>query len=342
MPSRLSVKHITVKRKRRPFLIRTVVIISLLALVLLAGSILSLSTANELMRAPARPLQTISSNVMPSYQLASFTSLNEQSMLSGWFFQSQGPAVSTIILVHNQGDNRFVLGLDSPPFFEYLTERGFNVLAFDLRNAGRSDGDLSGYGYAEWEDVLAAIRYVRRVASTRDVLLYGFGTGVTATLVAFDQLPRPGQEDLDDYPRDIRDLSFDQGYIRGLLLDTPASSADDYIRPDLQDQGFLGRYLLQYSVPYAIRLSTGGIQRPNLVGIISRAQIPVFIAGSDSDSRISDEQTRTFIDERQRLHPDTTVVFQSSASGTMSSYIEDPDGYEAALNQYFTRYFTAR
>ena len=56
MPSRLSVKHIPVKRKRRPFLIRTVVIISLLALVLLAGSILSLSTANELMRAPARPL----------------------------------------------------------------------------------------------------------------------------------------------------------------------------------------------------------------------------------------------------------------------------------------------
>ncbi len=342
MPSRLSVKHIPVIRKRRPFLARIVIIFSLPAIILIAAAIMSFSSANQLMREPPRPLQTISSNVMPPHQLASFTSLNEQSMLSGWFFQSQGPAVSTIILVHDQGENRFPLGIDSPPLFEYLTEKGFNVLAFDLRNAGRSDGDLSGYGYAEWEDVLAAIRYVRRVASTRDVLLYGFGTGVTATLAAYDQLPRSGQEDIDGFPRLIRELGFDQGYIRGLLLDTPASSADDYIRPELQDEGFLGRYLLQHSVPYAIRLSTGGIQRPNLVAIISRVQVPVFVASSERDSRIPYEQMQTFIDERQRLHPDTTVVFKTNASGTVRSYIEDQEGYEAALSQYFARYFQAR
>lgn len=339
MSAKLSISRVPGQKKRRPIFARIILLISLLAILVLIAGVLSFTRANQLMRQPAQPVAEISSNVMPVYQLASFPSLDEQTALSGWFFLAEGAPVSTIILVHDQGSNRLPFGLDSPRLFEHLTQRGFHVLAFDLRNSGRSEGELSGYGYSEWTDVLAAIRYVRRVSSTRDVLLYGIGTGVSASLIALDQLPLPDTDTM-DLPRLLRELEFDRSYVRGLLLDTPAASPDDYIRPVVREQDLLGRYLLQYTVPYAVRLSAGSTRQTSLIGVLSRSQLPVFISSSEKDSRISPDDVQPLIRERLRLHPETTVVFTSQAEGTAAGFIAQQQEYLDALDQYFRRYFS--
>lgn len=328
--------------------IRVIAIVSsLLALIVFFAAILTFSAANRLMRQPAKPLDTFSSNILPSFQLASFPSLDEQTMLSGWFFTTESTPLSTIILVHDQGKNRLQFGLDSAELYRFLVNQGYNVLAFDLRNSGQAEGEMSGYGYAEWEDVLAAISYVRKNSVTTNVLLYGFGTGVTASLLAIDELPPAGtaaseqaKEALAGYAKPIRDLGFDQSYIRGLLLDTPCQSADDYIQPILRQEGFLGNTLLQHTVPYAIRLSAGNPGQTSLITILTRCQLPVFLTYSTKDSFVGEPVITPLVRERQRLHPDTTIVFTTSKKGYADGYLQDQDAYKSAVEGFLARFFS--
>jgi hypothetical protein len=307
------------------------------ALILIIILIVTFVSADKMMRIERKPLAGFASNIMPDYQLASFPSLDEQTRLSGWFFQTAQPATSTIILVHDNGNNRLQFDLDSPALFEFLISQNFNVLAFDLRNSGKSEGQLSTYGYAEWEDVLAAIKYVRQYSATSDVVLYGIGSGVSAALMAWQELPAAGSTENAESVSD-NELGFDRGYIRAVILDTPAISPDEYIQADLREQGPLGRYLLQHTVPYAIRLSAGHARTSNLITIVSQMQIPVFATWCEPDSHISNESIQPFVDERVRLHPDTTRIFRVEKVGSGQGWQLDQAGYIQSLEAFLDRY----
>ncbi len=351
MNTRTSISRAPVTRHTSRRIRRLAVITTLLAIILMTIVVLTFVNASRLMREPAKPLDTFTSNILPAFRLASFPSLDEQSKLHGWFFPAKGDPVSTIILVHAQGRNRLQFDLDSAGLYEFLINQHFNVLAFDLRRSGQSEGEMSGYGYAEWADVLAAIKYVRKNTTTRDVLLFGFGTGTSAALIALDQLPpaglvaaAAGKDDtaanaLKKYAKEIQNLGFDQSYIRGLLLDTPCVSPDAFIQADCRQESTLGRWLLQYTVPYAIRLSSGGVAQANLITILTRSQLPVFISYSSADNQVGVEHITPLIDERLRLHPDTTVVHTNKQVGSVSGYLQDQEAYQSAISNYFQRFF---
>ena len=348
--TRSSIKRISYRRRPGRAIHLLAVLVSVLAMFLIAAVIWSFIAANDLMRKPAKPLANFSSNVLPEYRLISFTSLDEQTMLSGWFFPANGSALgsavgsakgsafSTVILIHDQGENRLQFDLATPAFYRHLTEQGLNVLSFDLRNSGQSGGDLSSFGYAEWTDVLAAIQYARKNAATTNVLLYGFGTGVSAAMIAWDQLPPP-DSDKKGYPKMIRELDFDQSYIIGLLLDSPASSPDDYIRAVYRDGSWIDRNLLRYTVPYAVRLSAGGIGTVSLTALLARCQPPVFIAWNEQDTTIGTESAQSPVQERIRLHPDLSVIWAGSEPGHIQGFLLEQDAYLAALDQYLNRFF---
>lgn len=354
MAARSSISRVPAER-HLPNRIRQLAIVSfIIVFIVVSVTVLSFTKANELMRQPATPLETFSSNILPSFSPISFPSLDEQTRLFGWFFNAPTKPVSTIVLVHDQGRNRLQFGLDSAEMVQYLLNQGYNVLAFDLRHSGQSDGELSSYGYSEWADVLAAIRYARQHAVTRDVLLYGFGTGTAASLLAIDRLPPAGTvaaaaagdskavDLLKSYPSQIRDLNFDQGYIRGLLLDTPCTSPDEYIRADSRDGGWKSGKLLQHVVPLAVRISSGNSGRSSagMVTMLTRSQVPVFLAYSEQTTHVSQESVATIINERLRLHPDTTMTHVTDEPGYIANYLQDKAGYLEAVGRFLSRYFS--
>ena len=53
-----------------------------------------------MMSVEKKELSNIPSNILPNYSATSFTSFDGQTNLSGWFFQTDDPK-STIILVHD-------------------------------------------------------------------------------------------------------------------------------------------------------------------------------------------------------------------------------------------------
>jgi uncharacterized protein len=98
--------------------------------------------------------------------------------LYGWFFHSKtGPATATVVYAHGNGGNLSYCDWVG----ESLAARGFDVLLFDYRGFGRSEGEAVGEGglYADAEAAYDFIIKERGVPSGR-VVLYGQSLGTAA------------------------------------------------------------------------------------------------------------------------------------------------------------------
>jgi pimeloyl-ACP methyl ester carboxylesterase len=89
------------------------------------------------------------------YQEATFSS-RDGLELSGWFIPPKNRA--TIVLCHGFGGNRLMVG----PIARLLIRHGFGVLMFEFRAHGRSQGDLSTWGWLEINDLHGALDYLSK------------------------------------------------------------------------------------------------------------------------------------------------------------------------------------
>lgn len=101
--------------------------------------------------------------------------------LHGWFMhaRTQGPAVGTILYAHGNGGNLSNVGW----LAERLATRGFDVLLFDYRGYGRSDGEVTDENslYADTDAAYDYLLRERQVTPTR-LVLYGQSLGTTAVI----------------------------------------------------------------------------------------------------------------------------------------------------------------
>ena len=96
--------------------------------------------------------------------------------LAGWRFPAAGTRRGTIVYLHGVADNRGAASGIAARF----TARGFEVVAYDSRAHGDSDGDACTYGYYEKGDL-------RRVLDTLEpgpVVLIGSSLGAAVALQA--------------------------------------------------------------------------------------------------------------------------------------------------------------
>lgn len=317
-------------------IVHLALILSIIAAVIIAALILSANTANTMMSVEKKDPSNIPSNILPNYSQTNFTSFDDQTNLSGWFFKTDNPK-STVILVHDTASDRMAFDLNTVDLVEDMLTSGYNVFLFDLRNSGESEGAISGYGYLEWMDVIGAIAHVRQISVTTNVILYGIGSGCTSALLALDKLPAEGEYE-QNYAANIEDLAFDRSYVVGVILDSPAKNSDDYIRPRVRESSSFG-FLTQYTVPYAIRISAGESSSVNLSADISRLPIPVCILYGDQDTFIGTGKISQIVSERERLHPSTTSSTVFSGAGYTQSFSKDPVGYRKAILDYLSVHF---
>jgi len=81
----------------------------------------------------------------------------EQIELVGWFIPGDSIESPTFIVLHGQNDNR----IGSLKYAGMLGRAGYNVLIYDQRYHGLSEGDFCTFGYYEGYDVSAAIDYLK-------------------------------------------------------------------------------------------------------------------------------------------------------------------------------------
>ena len=331
----------TKKRRRNPFIVRFALVLSIVATIIIVMITLTVFSSNNLLNIGKVDVTNVPSNILPSYSTTSFESIDGQTALQGWFFKTHNP-ISTIIVVHDTGSNRLPFGVEMIDMIENWLDNGYNVFLFDQRNSGTSGGDISCYGYLEWQDVLGAISIVRKISVTTDVILFGIGTGCTSQIMAYEKLPSPNMNDMElsSYSKNIREIGFDRSYIKGMIFDSPAKMSDDYIRPIVAQKEFMG-FLTQYFVPYAIRVSAGS-ENVNLAAEIARLPMPVMIIYGGHDNFIGADKINQIVTERSRLNQSLTKSTMITGAGYLEEYTISKNTYIEAVQDYLDSFFLVK
>lgn len=98
-------------------------------------------------------------------------------VLRGWWIP--GRLHRTVVMVHGLGSNR-----DEPlSRAAYLHTAGYNLLVFDLRGSGESEGAGPTMGYLEPADVKAAVAQARRLDGG-PIAVFGYSLGASSAIEA--------------------------------------------------------------------------------------------------------------------------------------------------------------
>ncbi len=129
---------------------------------------LSMVVADRLTRPYRRPLASSPAALGLAYEDVTFPSTMDHTTLRGWFLPVEG-SHRAVLVVHGRSSSRTGDHGELVAQAAALVDAGYNVLLFDFRAHGLSDGARYTLGADEQGDVLGAVRYLesRGFASER-------------------------------------------------------------------------------------------------------------------------------------------------------------------------------
>jgi pimeloyl-ACP methyl ester carboxylesterase len=128
-------------------------------------------------RRPPDPADSPANHGLP-YEDVSFPS-SYKATLRGWWIESE-KARGTVVMCHGQNGS-----MDSDlPLAAMLHQAGYNVLMFNFRAHGTSEGKYVTFGVFEKEDLLGAIDFLRREKGIERVAVFGLSMGAAVAMIA--------------------------------------------------------------------------------------------------------------------------------------------------------------
>jgi uncharacterized protein len=103
-------------------------------------------------------------------------------MLAGWRCRAAGKSRGTVVYLHGIADNR----ASARGIIQRYTARGLDVLAYDSRAHGESDGDACTYGFFEKHDLRRVIDSI----TSGPVILFGTSLGAAVAIQEAADDPR--------------------------------------------------------------------------------------------------------------------------------------------------------
>lgn len=236
--------------------------------------------------------------------------------LRGWIIEQEGPAGPqdelTVILVHGLNSNR--TGDYALELTDRLFELDFNVLLFDLRGHGESDGDQLSGGYFEKWDVLGAYDFlVQRGVPSERIGVLGWSMGAATALLAIAEEPA------------IRAVVADSAFADVLDL-----IAQETARTTPFPQWFVPVFIpgmsFMSSVLYGI--DVGAVAPEKAVAALD---YPILVIHGDADSRIP-------VGQSVRIHaaaPAGSELWLVPGSDHADAFFDAPDEYAVQVDAYF-------
>jgi uncharacterized protein len=136
---------------------------------------LSIFGAREAMVIPRLPLIYRAADLGVACEDVSFKTRGNNLTLKGWFLPGVNGRV--IAVVHGGFQNRIDANVDTPGLARAMVAKGYNVLLFDLRGRGESDGRGISLSNID-EDIGGVVDYLKsRGFASGDITLMGFCSG---------------------------------------------------------------------------------------------------------------------------------------------------------------------
>ncbi|PQQ66050.1 alpha/beta hydrolase [Acetivibrio saccincola] len=288
------------QRKRQVPKKLILVVILLITLTALIISIISIKTAMTLTKPERSELPVFSANIVPEYDSISFRDINNEVTLKGWFFISP-ESNKTIILAHGYGSNRLPFREDTIGLIKSFLNEGYNLMTFDFRNSGESEGDVTSVGYFEKSDLLGAIEYAKKRGSDEIVLL-GFSMGASTAILAAAE-----SQDVD-----------------AVIADSPFSDLTSYLDENLSVWSNLPSFFNKTTL-FTMKLLTGvdtkDVSPVNEIGKIYPR--PVLLIHSTDDELIPVKHSYIL----KEASGDNVELWETSGASHIKTYKEYPDEY---------------
>lgn len=213
--------------------------------------------------------------------------------LHGWLVRAATrPATATVLYFHGNGGNLSYLDW----LADRLSSRGFDVLLFDYRGYGQSEGDVSDER-GIYEDADAAYDFLVKERGVRpaSLVLYGQSLGTTAAVDVAARKP-----------------------CGGVILESGLSSASDMAAAIFP---VLPRFLRNLTR-----------NKFDSVGKLPRVKCPVLVAHGDRDATIPVAQGRALFDAA----PEPRQLIIVSGAGHNDLAIVGGTGYLDSLTKFIT------
>ena len=200
------------------------------------------------------------------FSVTTLDSLN----IEGWYTMNNLQTEQTIIVVHGIGGSRLSMLAQA----EALYEIGNNIIVFDLRNHGSSDGEITRMGFEERLDILAVVDFVENDLNIErdNIVLYGHSLGGVTTIFAASELS---------------DLA-------GIIIETAYTDVENLITDGIPPQTGFPAFPFDQML-FAILNNMMGIDiatvRP--IDVVSEINAPIFYMHSRTDIIIPYQHSET-------------------------------------------------
>jgi fermentation-respiration switch protein FrsA (DUF1100 family) len=244
-----------------------------------------------------------------AYENVTFPSLDAKLTLHGWFLSNSG-SQQVIIMVHGNGQNRVDPSIGTLDIAFGLVEHGYNVLMFDLRGYGESDGSTVSGGYYEKRDLEGAVDYMQG-RGFEHIGVLGFSLGAVTALLA-------GAEDTD---------------IDAIVSDSSFADLQDIMGPEFSKRThapkvFLNPILFVIKIMYGVDFTA---IRP-IESVANIAPRPILFIHGEADKTIPVSHAYRLFKASGNPQNELWVV---EGAGHTQSYKMHPEEYIKRVTEFF-------
>lgn len=233
--------------------------------------------------------------------------------LSGWWIPNGGD--KTVIPLHGYTRSRWD-NVYMKQTMEFLFKEGYNVLVFDFRAHGKSEGKYTTVGDAEIVDVLSALDWLKthQPEHSKRVALIGFSMGAMLT---------------------IRALAEDDRVCCG-VADSPPIYLDKTGARGLKYFANLPEWLYLFVKPFTKLFNEA--ESINMLEYARKLKKPLLLIAGKEDPLVKVGEVREFYERNQRINPHCELwVTDAAHVRTLESH---PDEWRSRVGAFLGRWIS--
>ena len=261
---------------------------------------------------PRLPLNASPASVGLFCEDISFASRDDRVVLKGWYIAGDGDLALVIVCggFQNRVDN--VVGtLD---LAHDLVRKGYNLLLFDLRGRGESEGEGRSLSNIE-RDIGGAVDYLKnRGYQANAIGIIGFCSGAASSCI-FASQEKVGALVLDGCFASVRGMVYGQATQRGIP-----------------------RFLLNFFLPglELVAKTMYGYDAVNPIDVVAEVPCPIFFIHEEYDYLISLEDNLQLY--RASRNP-ANLLWEVRGAAHSQGYKTNPSEYTKRIHEFFTTAF---
>lgn len=235
--------------------------------------------------------------------------------LRGWLIPRGSDR--TVLVVHGYTSSKWDEWYIKP-VIDILARNNFNVVAFDMRAHGESDGRYTTLGLREVEDISKIIDLLEEKGLASRLGMIGYSMGGAITLMTAAREDR----------------------VKAAVADSPYIDIRASGKRWVKRVGAPLRYLLLASYPLIIYFTSKTTRTdPSKLVMFNYASLirkPLLIIAGRNDDLVALEEIETFFNENKKVNPNTELWVTDSKH--VSAIQDYPKEYEKRVVEFFERW----